>query len=59
MAKELKYPVGCKIKWCGEKLEVLKNYGDGDYIGTVKQGNDIIENFYFCYQGEEAVVISE
>jgi hypothetical protein len=56
MGHKLKYPVGCKISWCGEDFEVLENYND--YNGTVKQGNDIITNFYFCYQGEEAIVIS-
>lgn len=59
MDKQLKYPVGCKIAWCGEEFEVLKNYGDGDRSGMVKQGNDVIDNFYFNYQGEEAIFISK
>lgn len=56
MDKNLKYPIGCKIKWCGEEFEVLKNYND--YYGVVRQGDEVISNFYFSYQGEEAVVIS-
>jgi hypothetical protein len=59
MDKQLKYPVGCKILWCGEEFEVLKNYGDSDRSGMVKQGDDIIDNFYFSYQGDEAVLISK
>lgn len=57
MDKQLKYPVGCKISWCNEEFKVLENYSD--HSGKVKQGNDIIGDFYFSYQGEEAVVISE
>lgn len=57
--KKLKYPVGSKIMWCGEKFEVLENYGDADYVGKVRQGDDIIDNFYFCFQGDEAVFISK
>ena len=59
MKKELKYPVGSTISWCGEEYVVVENYGDGDHSGMVKQGDDIIDNFYFSYQGEEAVVISK
>lgn len=55
MDKQLKYPIGCKISWCHEEYEVIKNYND--YSGTVKQGNDIITNFYFNFEGEEAIVI--
>lgn len=57
MNKTLIYPVGCKILWCGEVFEVLENYGDDDHSAMVKQGDEIINNFYFWYQGEEAVVI--
>lgn len=46
MIENLKYPIGCKISWCGEEYDVLENYDD-----------QIICNFYFSYQGEEATVI--
>lgn len=49
MGKKLKYPVGSKILWCEEEYEVLENYND--YSGKVKIGNDIINNFYFNYDG--------
>ena len=56
MSKQLKYPVGCKILWCGEEYEVLENCDDRS--GKVLYaGEDIINNFYFNYDGEEAVVI--
>ena len=48
MDRQLKYPVGCKISWCGEEFEVLENYGDKS--GKVLYAKeDIIENFYFTY----------
>ena len=53
----IKYPIGCKISWCGEEFEVLENHND--YYGVVKQGNEVIRNFYFSYQGEEALKISK
>ena len=60
MSKQIKYLVGCKIMWCGEVYEVLENYGEGDRSGRVLYaGEDIIENFYFSYNGEDAVVINE
>lgn len=54
--KILKYPIGCKIKWCNEEYEVIENYDD--YSGTVKQGEDIFRSFYFSYQGEVAEVVN-
>lgn len=57
MGESLKYPVGCKIQWCEEVYEVLENYNDK--YGVVKIGNEVIRNFYFSYQGEEAIVISD
>jgi hypothetical protein len=45
MDNQLKYPVGCRISWCHEEFEVIENHNDLN--GTVKQGNDIITNFYF------------
>lgn len=56
MTEILKYPVGCKIRWCEEVYEVLENYHDK--YGVVKIGNEVIRNFYFSYQGEEASVVS-
>lgn len=53
--EKLLYPIGCKIVWCEEEFEVLENHND--YYGTVKQGNEIISNFYFNYQGEKAVLV--
>lgn len=55
MDKILKYPIGSKISWCGEEYEVLENHDD--YYGVVRQENIVIQNFYFSYQGEDAVVI--
>lgn len=57
MEKQLKYPVGCKISWSGEEFEVIKNYRDRDHSGLVKQGDDLIDNFYFNFQGKESIVI--
>lgn len=57
-SNELKYPVGSFIKWCGEYLKVLSN--NTDYVGKVQDmGGDIISNFYFKYQGEEAKLITD
>lgn len=57
MNKSLKYPIGCKISWCGEEFEVLENYDD--YCGVVRQENEVICNFHFSYQGEDALIISK
>lgn len=57
MIESLKYPIGCRISWCGEEFEVLENHDD--YYGVVRQGNEVIRNFYFTYQGEEALIISK
>ena len=57
MDKHLKYPVGCKISWCGEEYIVVENYGDRS--GKVRYENDDqVLPFYFIYGGEEAVVVS-
>ena len=52
---ELKYPIGCRITWNEEEFVVLENHDD--IYGTVRQGNDVISNFYFNYQGEKAILI--
>ena len=57
MVEKLKYPVDCKIIWCGEEFEVLENHDD--YYGTVRNGDEVIRNFYFSYQGENAIVVNE
>lgn len=57
MVEKLKYPVDCKISWCGEEFEVLENHDD--YYGTVRNGDEVIRNFYFSYQGENAIVVNE
>lgn len=58
MENRLKYPIGCKISWCGEEYIVVENYNDRS--GKVRYENDDqILLFYFNYAGEEAVVINQ
>ena len=53
-----KYKVGDIIEWCDETYEILEIYGNGD-SGRVKYGNgEIVNNFYFNYQGEKAIIKS-
>ena len=52
------YKVGDIIEWCDETYEILEIYGNGN-SGKVKYGNgEIVNNFNFNFQGEEAIIKS-
>jgi hypothetical protein len=55
--KDLKYPEGSIIMWCDEYYKVIRNSCDwsGSVMDTI---GDVISNFYFKYQGEEAILIT-
>lgn len=55
---DLKYPVGSFINFCDEYYKVLENYSDHS-AKVIDMGKDICRNFYFNYQGEQCVLITD
>lgn len=55
---KLKYPEGSIISWCDEYYKVIRNMSD--WSGSVMDAaGDISSNFYFSFQNEDAVLITD
>jgi hypothetical protein len=57
MNKQLEFPVGSFISWCGEFFKVITN--NDDWKGIVADMNNDKAEFYFTYGREKAELITD
>lgn len=58
MVSKNKIESGDIIEWCDEQFEVLEVSKSRD-TGKVRQGNKIIRNFKFNFNGEESKIVKK